>query len=220
MTAIDNRSRTLGFIAPATFLLIALLQPISAAAQSSAADALKQATAVAKQIEAKTGAASVAGKLPAGDPCTIVSPADVKAVFPGVSSPERSRRLEQYGTTECQWKDAKGQAVLVVQQSIAAASGTARSEALGMAEGFVDPMNRKALDSIRIEKFSAIGADNAAFVEAADPARGILSGGAFMALVNGGQLVTILSRDLASQDRAAGLKALARLGAVAVKRVE
>ena len=220
MKTIDKPLRIPGLVALASLTLAVFLQPFSAAAQSSSSAALKQATDLAKQIEAKTGAAPAAGNLPAGDPCTIVSASDLKSMFPGDSSPERSHRLEKYGVTECQWKSAKGQVVLVVQQSIGKAGATAANEARDMAQGFVDPLKRQSLNSVRFEKFSTLGADNAVFVESSDAARGILSDGAFMALVNGPQVVTLLSRDLASQDRAVALKALERLGGIAAHRMK
>lgn len=220
MKTLDQPLLTFGFEVLVSLALAVCLQSLPAAAQSSRAATLNQAEVLVKQIEAKTSAAPVASNLPTDDPCTIVSLRDIKGVFLGDSLPERSRRLEQYGITECQWKSANGQVVLVVQESTGTAGATAENEARGVAQGFVDPVNLEALNRVRFEKFSTLGIDNAAFVEPADAARGILSDGAFMALVNGRRVVTLLSRDLTNQDRIEALKALERLGRIAARRVK
>jgi hypothetical protein len=181
------------------------------------AQALKDATSTAKGIRDKTGAKPAAKELPTGDPCAIVSTADVQKVFPGVKGPERSKRLEEYGTTECAWKDASGRVVLAVQESYNDGVSS-KEDVLGMAQGFADPIKGQALKNVRIEGFPSLG-DAAAFVETADPKRGILGDGAFMEVRKGRHTVTIGSGELPSRDRAAALKALEDLGRVASKRL-
>ncbi len=182
------------------------------------AKAQQDATKLLKQIEAATGSSPPAVKAPTADPCAIVPAAEVKKVFPAAAAaPERSRRLEEYGITECVWKSANGQILLGVQESIAQTPASAQEEALGMAQGIADPLKRDALRNVRIEKFAQLDLDNAAFVETSNPARGILGDGAFMALVKGPQVVTLGSPELPSRDRNDALKALERLGAAASK---
>ncbi len=198
--------------------VVALLSAGAATAQTTRpADTLKAAEKTARDIRAATGATPPAKKLPQGDPCTIVSASDVQRVFPGAKA-ERSKRLEEYGITECGWKGANGQVVLAVQESYN--SGTsAREDALGMAQGFTDPLDRRALKNVRIEAFPGLGVDAAAFVETADKARGILGDGALMELRSGQHNISLGSADLPRRDRAAALKAFEELGRVAAKRL-
>ena len=202
---------------PAWLLALALLAAPVGAQTTPSSQRLKDATKTADDIRKSTGSKPAAKELPAGDPCSILSLADVQRVFPAVKAPERSKRLEEYGTTECAWKDASGQVTLVVQESYN--SGTsAKEDALGMAQGFTDPLSTKALKNVRIETFPALG-DAAAFVETADPKRGILGDGALMELRKGRHNISIGSSDLPHRDRAAALKAFEELGRVAVKRL-
>lgn len=190
----------------------------SAGAQTATqAQALKDATKTAKGIRDMTGAKPAAKDLPAGDPCAILSLADVQKIFPGVKRAERSKRLEEYGTTECGWKDASGGVVVVVQESYNDGA-SAKEDALGMAQGFTDPLKTQSLKNVRIESFPSLG-DAAAFVEAADPKRGILGDGAFMEIRKGRHIVSIGSADLPRRDRAVALEAFKDLGRVAAKRL-
>lgn len=210
------RRKALAF---STASLVALLCASLASAQTNrAADAAKAAEKTAKDIRAVTGATPTKKKLPDGDPCTIVPLADVQKVFPGVKAGERSKRLEEYGTTECAWKGANGQIVLVVQESYNSGM-SAREDALGMAQGFTNPLDQRALKNVRIEAFPSLGVDAAAFVETADKARGILGDGALMELRRGQHNISLGSGDLPQRDRAAALKAFEELGRVATKRL-
>jgi hypothetical protein len=172
---------------------------------------------MAKDFLAATGTKPAAKKLPEGDPCTIVATADVQKVFPGAKA-ERSKRLEEYGITECGWKGANGQIVLAVQESYNSGK-SAHEDALGMAQGVVDPMNARALKNVRIEAFPALGVDAAAFVETADKAKGILGDGALMELRRGEHNISLGSGELPRRDRAAALKAFEDLARVAAKRL-
>ena len=158
-------------------------------------------------------------KLPAGDPCSIVSLADVQKAFPGARAGERSTRLAQYGITECGWKGANGQIVLAAQESYNSGS-SAKEDALGMAQGFVDPLKAQALKNVRIESFPGLGVDAAAFVETADAKRGILGDGAMLELRKGEHNVSLGSAELPRRDRAAALKAFEELGRAAAKRLQ
>ena len=201
-------------VATAALITIATCADAQTAAQ---AQALKEATRTAKGIREMTGAKLVAKELPSGDPCAILSLADVQRILPAVKGAERSKRLEEYGTTECGWKDAAGKVLLVVQESYD--DGTnAKDEALGMAQGFTDPLRPQSLKNVRIESFPSLG-DAAAFVETADPKRGILGDGAFMEIRKGRHTVSIGSGELPHRDRGAALKAFEELGRVAVKRL-
>lgn len=187
-------------------------------AQKPAADTnLKSATEAAEKIREATGGATPAVRLPAADPCAILPLADVRKAFPGARAGERNRRLEQYGSTECSWKDAKGLVLVAVQESYS--SGTAREDVEGMAMGFTDPLDRKSRQNVRIERLGGVGDDAAAFIERADPARGILSDGAMLSLRRGEHTIWLMSDQLSRRDRAAALKTLSELGQLAAKRL-
>ncbi|MDQ6628488.1 MAG: hypothetical protein M3Z29_08585 [Pseudomonadota bacterium] len=197
-------------------LLCACIGPAAAQSQTQS-EALRSATELANGIKAATGVKPAAKQLPAGDPCGILSQADVQKFFPGAKAGERSKRLEEYGITECAWKGPSGQIAVVVQESYN--SGTsAKEDALGMAQGFTDPLKPKSLKNVRIESFPALG-DAAAFVETADASRGILGDGALMELRKGRHNISIGSGELPRRDRAAALKIFEELGRVAAKRL-
>ena len=87
---VARRNRLLLFAAAALFAACHVGQ---AAAQGTKGDAtLKSATDTAKKIQEATGAKAPTSKLPAGDPCTVLSLSDVQKVFPGAKGGERSRR--------------------------------------------------------------------------------------------------------------------------------
>lgn len=210
-----RRANALLFIGVAT---LALLATGAATAQTTRpADAAKAAEKTAKGIRAVTGATPAAKKLPDGDPCTIVSSADVQKVFPGTKA-ERSKRLEEYGITECGWKAANGQVLLAVQESYNGGK-SAHEDALGMAQGFTNPLDQRALKNVRIEAFPSLGVDAAAFVETADKAKGILGDGALLELRKGEHNISLGSAELPRRDRAAALKAFEELGRAAAKRL-
>ena len=214
-----NRPMIQGLRVSATLLAALALFAGSAGAQTTTpAQSLKDATKTANDIRSATGSKLAAKPIPSGDPCTIIPLADVQRIFPTAKAGERSKRLEDYGTTECAWKDASGQVVLGVQESYNDAT-SAKEEARGMAQGFTNPLKRQSLNNVRIESFPALG-DAAAFVETADPQRGILGDGALMILRKGRHMISIGSGDLPSRDRNAALKAFEALGSVAVKRLQ
>lgn len=200
-------------------LLASLAMVAGAEAQTTPpGQTLQSATKTANDIRAKTGAKPAAKELPSGDPCSILPQSDVQRIFPGAKNGERSKRLEEYGMTECGWKDSSGQIMLVVQESYNDGA-SAKEDARGMAQGFVDPFKgNQALKNVRIESFPALG-DAAAFVETADPKRGILGDGALMELRKGRHNISIGSTELPHRDRAAALKAFEDLGRIAVKRL-
>jgi hypothetical protein len=210
-----NATRTTSLAA----LFIAATLCNAAFAQKPANDqALKSATETAKKIQDTTGAKPADSKVPPGDPCAILSLADVQKVFPAVKSSERSRRLEQYGITECAWKGADGGVLVGVQEQFS--KGTAKDDAEGMSAGIVDPFKPQARRSVRFETLPGVGVDTVAFVEKADAQRGILSDGAMIFMRQGDHTVRLMSADLPGRDRTAALKALEDLGKVAAKRLK
>ena len=203
--------------------IVALLVTTMAAGEAFAQgtgrnETLKSATETAKKIQSATGAKAPDTKVPSGDPCAIVSLAEVQKAFPGAKGGERNRRLEQYGITECAWKTANGTVVLGVQESYS--PGTAKEDAEGMAQGFTDPLKPQSLRNVRLELITIPGVQAVAFVERADPQRGILGDGAMLAMRQGDHTVSLMSASLSARDRAAALKVLEDLGKTAAKRLQ
>lgn len=206
-------------IARLALIALVLVGPVgSVLAQKAGSEAtLKEATETAKKIREATGSTPAAVKLPPGDPCGILPLTEVRKAFPGARAGERSRRLEQYGSTECGWKDPSGVIVVAVQESYS--SGTAQEDVEGMAMGFTDPLNPKARKSVKIERLTGLGDDAAAFIERADAARGILSDGAMLSIRRGEHTIWVMSNQLPRRERAAALKSLGELGQAAAKRL-
>ena len=161
-----------------------------------------------------TGGKGSGAKLPEGDPCTIVSVADVQKIFPRAKS-ERSKRLEDDGITECNWIGPNGELVLHDQESYEP-SGSARQNLLTIAGAITGFQAQK---NVRIESVPGVAADAAALVETADKARGILESAAYISLRRGQHNVTIGSAELPRKDRAAALKVLSDFGRSAEKRL-
>lgn len=215
-----RKLRGLRFPAPARLLALFIAGQIGCAVgQTNKNDpVLKSATETARKIQEATGAKPAAAKLPAGEPCTVLPLSVVQKVFPGAKAGERSRRLEQYGTTECAWKGADGQVVLAVQERYS--SSTAKQDVQGMAQGFTDPFKPATAGNVRYETFTGMGSEAMAFVEPADAKRGILNDWALLAIRRGERTVWLMSGDLPLRDRSAALKALEELGRVAAKRLD
>jgi hypothetical protein len=192
--------------------------PSAWAQKATAEETLKSATDTAKKIRDATGSKKAAKAIPAGNPCDILSPGDVQKAFPGAKAGERSKRLEEYGITECSWKGPKGQVVLAVQES--SSKGTVKEDAMGMAQGFTDPLKPQSLNNVRFESFSDLDHPAMGFVEKADPKRGILGDGAMLIMRNGDRTISLGSSELAQRDRNAALKTMDELGKAAAKRLK
>ena len=203
------------------FITCVLLFSSGVPGQTTKEDAAaKAAMETAKDIQAATGSSPSQEKLPSGDPCTIFSPGEVQKAFPGAKPGGRSNRLEKdFGTTECSWRGAGGQLVLNVQESYNDGR-SAKEDALDMASGFVEPFDQKALKNVRIESFPSLGDDAAAFIEKADPKRGILNDGAILELRRGRHNITVMTPELPNRERSAALKTLEELGRAALKRLQ
>jgi hypothetical protein len=199
-------------------LVVTVSSPVIA--QKSKGDAAAEsATETARKIREATGVAAPAAKqIPPGDPCTVLSISDVQRAFPGAKAGERSRRLEQYGITECSWKLPDGRIVMSVQESFS--KGTAKEDVQGMASGFTDPLKPQSRNNVRYEPMASIGSQAMAMVEQQDAKRGILSDAAMLSLHQGDHRVWLMSGELPQRDRAAALKVLEDLGKVAAKRLQ
>ncbi|MFN0303971.1 MAG: hypothetical protein ACKVQU_26865 [Burkholderiales bacterium] len=155
-------------------------------------------------------------KLPKGDPCKVLTDADVRKVFPDAKSGQRERRNEQYGMTACFWDYPGGR--FAVQVSVEQ-PGTVKNEIRGMSLGFVDPLKAGAAANVRYETIKGVGDDAMAIVEPADAKRGILTDSAYLITQRGDQQAMLFSSTLARRDRAEALKKLEELGKAAAGRL-
>ena len=210
--------RRLALTASVLLILGTFCASNASAQKATPEETLKSATETAKKIRDATGSKKAAEPIPAGNPCDILSPGDVQKAFPGAKAGERSPRLEEYGITECSWKDQKGQVVLAVQES--SSKGTVKEDIMGMAQGFTDPLKPQSLNNMRFESLSELGFPAMGFVEKADPKRGILGDGAMLIMRNADHTISLGSSELAQRDRNAALKTLAELGKAAAKRLK
>ena len=192
----------------------------AALAQKTAGEsAAKSAAETAKQIRDKTGTpAPTATKIPAGDPCALLPLTDVQRAFPGAKPGERSRRLEEIGTTECAWKLPNGRVALGVQESYS--DGSTKDDLQDMAMGFTDPLRPQVQKNLRYESLPNVGSNAMAMIEQRDEKRGILGDAAMVSMRNGEHTVMLMSAELSGRDRTAALKTLEDLAKVAAKRLQ
>ena len=182
-----------------------------------ASDAQKAAKQRLNEIHSVTGGSGVKKRLPPGDPCTVLSLADIQKVFPNVKKAERNVDLEKYEIIECRWVNSDGGPLFVVQEWLGTSS--AKDEARGMASRLVDPTKSQSAKNVRVEMLPSIGVDAAAIVETADAARGIMAASAALFMSNGEVTMMVGGGDMAGKDRTAVLKSLEELGKIAAKRL-
>ena len=148
-------------------------------------------------------------KLPTGDPCTIVPLAAVQKAFPDVKAAVRDRSIEKHGLTRCRYNDATGVSVFGVTESLGDYSAMEEAQSpLPQAKG------------VRYEKLSGLAPEAVAFVELADPKRGIPRDMSMLVMKKGQRILELESQDLPKRGRAAALKVLDELGRIAAKRLE
>lgn len=158
------------------------------------------------------GAPAAAVDMPAGDPCRLLTRADVAGVMPGaqVGKPDRSR--EKYGIKACVWEWDSGSFAL---QMLASKQGAA-DELRGTTIGYT---NLLARNSIRHEIVPGLGDAAFAAVEPVDAGRGVIADMAVLTAQHGTQVILLQSAALARGDRASALKALTVLGRISIMRM-
>jgi hypothetical protein len=151
-----------------------------------------------------------------GNPCQLLTDAEVRTVFTGAKAGRVDRRREEYGLVDCIWEYPGGSFGL---QLSAAPSQSFDEEVKGNTTGFLDPMKGGAERAIRFEKLTGVGDRATAIVEATDRNRGILTNIAMLIAQRGKREIVLGSPDLVKRDRAAALKALQDLGKAAASRL-
>lgn len=157
--------------------------------------------------------------IPATDPdspCRLLTDAEVRAVFPNAGPGERERTREQYGIAACVWSGDFGR---FVAQTWEAKGNTAEQEARGLSNGFVDPLNPAAGNSVRYESVAGVGEQASAIVESQDTQRGILTDIAMLVARKDGQMLVLMSDDLTHRDRSEALAKLQSLARSAAARL-
>ncbi|MEO6365675.1 MAG: hypothetical protein ABIO38_06480 [Luteimonas sp.] len=182
-------------------------RPTDAAASTAGADTNSAATPAAN---------ADAGPVDPHDLCRLLSDTEVRTVFAGASPGERETTREQYGISACVWQTPASRLMV---QAWAAKEASAEGEIRGLAAGFVEPLDRASAGNVRVETISGVGEQAFAVVEAQDARRGILNDTAMLVSRHEGQILVLMSDELARSDRAHAIAALQSLGRSAVGRL-
>ena len=153
----------------------------------------------------------------AGDPCTLLTAAEVQQAFPGSKPGRLDRDLEKYGILRCEWILPMGRMVLVSGSDDD--SDNPVDEAKTMMMGFVDPLNAAAQRNVRIEQLPGVGDQAVAVVEREDKTKGITQNGALLVVRRGKRQIVVLANNLVRPDRVEALKVLSDLGKAIAKRL-
>ena len=156
-----------------------------------------------------------APKLPAGDPCKLLTDAEVGQVFPGAKIGKRERN-EDLGFVACTWNSPGG--YLRVQIFNREPNISIEEEIELYTVGFVGSFNPEALRAVRLETVKNVGDHALAAVERADAPR-IIQDAAVIVVQRGQRTIYISSTQLAKRERIPALKALEELGRAAANRL-
>lgn len=154
-------------------------------------------------------APAASGAVVATGACGLLTLAEVKAVFPDVTTNKAEERLADIGIHACDWETANGMRAVQVRQS----TDTKAEEEVGTFEaGIMDPLKpRKALPRTTIEGGQVLVAQQ-------DADAGILQSVGVAAVQSGTQTVSIVSNSIVGRaDAATGLGQLAKAAAARAK---
>ncbi|MDZ4814242.1 MAG: hypothetical protein SGI99_16775 [Pseudomonadota bacterium] len=153
----------------------------------------------------------------AGDPCNLLTDAEVHDVFNGATAGKRDRSVDKYAIFSCVW-DTPNDRLTV--QTFAAKPGAVADELRSRVQGSIDPMLAGAADHIRYQSIAGIGDEAMMVVEKANPELGILADMALLATQRGDRVAILFTgTSLVSGDRDSALKALETLGSGIAKRL-
>ncbi|MEO6154675.1 MAG: hypothetical protein ABIP16_02965 [Thermomonas sp.] len=113
------------------------------------------------------------------------------------------------GIYACVWDTPTGRIWL---QAYRSGPSTVDAEIHGVASGLMDPTTNRVGAQVRIQDVPKVGDRAMAFVEKADPVRGVLSSNAVLVTQRGQYSVTLFAPELALGDREAALRGLQTLG--------
>lgn len=151
----------------------------------------------------------------ASTPCELITPKELRAVFPGVatSTPEQHAA---FGIAACEWNGEFGR--LLVQQW-ASKGHTPQDEVRDLVAGFIDSSRPGAAQRVRLVPLQGLGNYATAAVEARDLPNGVLADISVLSISRNGQTLVFLTDALDEQDRDASLARLRQLGRYAYARL-
>ncbi len=153
----------------------------------------------------------------AGDPCKLLTDAEVHDVFNGATAGKRDRSVDKYGILSCVWETPSDRLIV---QTFAAKPGAVADELRSRVQGSIDPMLAGAADRIRYQSISGIGDQAMMVVEKANPELGILADMALLATQRGDRMAIVFTgTSLVSGDRDSALNALESLGSDIAQRL-
>jgi hypothetical protein len=156
-----------------------------------------------------------AGGVQGGDPCGLLTTAEVQQAFPGAKPGARDRGLEKAGVLRCSWNHPAGLLVLLASDE----DESAKEGAEGLTPAFLDPLRPDAGDRVRYEALAGVGDQAVVVLERQDKARGFMQDGAILVVQRGKHQVALLSSDLARRERAEALRVFTELGKAIAKRL-
>lgn len=154
-------------------------------------------------------------KPPPGDPCKLLTDAELSSVFQDIKPAKRDTSTDKYGIASCEWKHGGGRFVAQLMKG----EDTIESELRTRAMGIIDPLKSSRSNPVRYVTVKGVGDAALAFVEPRDEKRGVLNGLAVLIAQRGDKQVVLFSGDLPLRERNAALKVLEDLGRAAVKRL-
>ena len=164
------------------------------------------------------GGAIAAGKDPLGNPCALLTDAEVRRVFPDARPAARDTRFEQAGgdIASCVWQTSRGGFTASITRNAQPLGNEIREWSLLM----VNPMGDqpRAGDKIRYEQVAGVGDAAMAVLEAPNAILPRTPGIAFLIARRGDRELILASQELPGRERAGGLAALAELAHAAMKR--
>lgn len=158
-------------------------------------------------------------KVPDGDPCQLLTDAEVRQVFPDAKSGQRERKDDgplSFGA--CKWSSPKSAGVLYVQIFNRKPNESIESEIGLYTMNFITVPDFELARIVRLEKVNNVGERALAAVEQADAQRH-LQDGAVIVFDRGERTIYIVAPQLARRERAAALKVLEELGRAVAKRL-
>ena len=159
-----------------------------------------------------------APKLPAGDPCQLLTDAEVRHVFPDAKSGQRERNEQLGGLSNvaCKWSSPGG--LLYVQIFNRKPNESIETEIGLYTMNFITVPDFELARIVRLETVNNVGERALAAVEQADAQRH-LQDGAVIVFDRGPRTIFIVAPQLARRGRAAALKVLEELGRAVAKRL-
>jgi hypothetical protein len=152
-----------------------------------------------------------------GDPCALLTIAEVQHAFPGSKAGRLDRSQEKRGIRTCLFDYPTGRLSIIVGDEV---TEPPRAEAESWTLTFLDPLRDDAQRHVRYEVLPGVGDEAVAVVERQDASKGFAQSGAILVVRRGTRQVSVMSTDLARRERAEAITVLSDLGKAIAKRLE